>query len=187
MHIENGILFKKLDFLFVLRWEGAEALLTGCIHNFLAQRQKQIQFLKCYFLIFLLRITHIGSKSRYPVILRVMQKKPWTLIFNHIISYIISYIVSYHISYHVYHIIYHNIYHVISCHIIYIISYIKSYHIYIIYIITYIISCYIMSHHIYIYIYHYVISYIISYHHIISFHLFNISTLYNVSDSDVQK
>jgi hypothetical protein len=54
-----------------------------------------------------LRVTHIGSKSRYPVIPRVMQNKPWELIFSHIISYhIISYIISYRIisyiiSYHI--------------------------------------------------------------------------------------
>ena len=73
-------------------------LLGGCLHNFLAWRQQQIQFLKHYFLVCLLVVTHIGTKSRYPVILRVMQKKPWEFIFNHIISYhIISYIMSYHI------------------------------------------------------------------------------------------
>jgi len=124
----------------VLRWDGGEApaqWVSSYLHNFLAWRQQQIQFLKCYFLIFLLRVTHIETKSRYPVILRVIQKKPWELIFIHIISY---HVISYHIiSYHI--ISYIMSRHVMSCHII---SYHIMYHI--IYTISYIILHHVSDH-----------------------------------------
>jgi hypothetical protein len=40
-------------------------LLGGCLHNFLAWWQKQIQFPKCYFLIFVFRITDNGRSQEF--------------------------------------------------------------------------------------------------------------------------